>query len=69
MGHLCLVRALSLAPASLIQPFTYTMLIYAVIVGYFVFGDVPDLPTALGGLIIAAAGTYAALQTRERAAA
>jgi drug/metabolite transporter (DMT)-like permease len=67
LGHLCLVRALTIAPASVIQPFTYTMLIYAVIVGYFVFGDVPDLPTVAGGLIVAAAGIYAALRQREGA--
>lgn len=67
MGHLCLVRALSFAPASVIQPFTYTMLIYAVVVGYLVFGDVPDLPTVVGGLIVAGAGIYAALRQREGA--
>jgi drug/metabolite transporter (DMT)-like permease len=69
VGHLCLVRALSLAPAVVVQPFTYTLLLYAVVFGYFLFGDVPDLPTLIGAGIVVAAGVYAAIRTHKRAEA
>lgn len=68
LGHLCLVRALALAPAVVVQPFTYTLLLYAVLVGYLVFGDVPDLWTVAGGSVVVGAGIYAALRERRRAA-
>ncbi len=59
LGHYCLIAALSLAPAVVIQPFTYSVLIFATIVGFFVFGDFPDLATIIGGLVIAFAGILA----------
>jgi drug/metabolite transporter (DMT)-like permease len=68
LGHLCLVRALTLAPAVVVQPFTYTLLVYAAVIGFLVFGDVPDTPTVVGGGIVVAAGVYAALRTHKRAA-
>ncbi len=67
MGHLCLVRALAIAPAVVVQPFTYTLLLYAVVIGYLLFGDVPDLPTLMGAAIVVAAGVYAAIRTHHRA--
>ena len=42
VGHLILIRALVIAPASLIAPFTYSQIIWALIAGDFVFGDLPD---------------------------
>lgn len=54
----CVNRALKLAPASLVVPYQYTMIIWAVIFGYLVFGDVPDVATLVGAAIIVAAGLY-----------
>lgn len=70
-GHYCLVRALAHAPAVVIQPFSYTMLVWAVLIGYLVFGDLPDRWTVAGALVVVAAGCYAAWreQVRARAAA
>ena len=65
-GHYCLVRALTYAPAVIIQPFTYTMLVWAVIVGFLVFHDVPDLWTISGAVLIVASGLYAAWRERVR---
>ncbi|MCS6878889.1 MAG: DMT family transporter [Geminicoccaceae bacterium] len=59
-GHYLLVRALAHAPAVVIQPFSYTMLVWAVVMGYLVFGDFPDLWTITGALVVVAAGCYAA---------
>ena len=61
----CLNRALKLAPASLVVPYQYTMIVWAVIFGYAVFGDVPNAATLIGAVIITLAGLYIFL--RERA--
>ena len=57
-----MIRALQLAPAAVIQPFTYTLLLWAVVIGYLGFGDLPDLWTLLGAAAIVAAGVYTAVR-------
>ncbi len=64
-GHYAMIRAYSLAEISAIVPFTYTVLIWMVASGYFVFGDLPDIWTLAGTLIIATSGVYI---TRREAA-
>jgi drug/metabolite transporter (DMT)-like permease len=67
LGHLCLVRALTVAPAVVVQPFTYTSLLYATGIGYLLFGDVPDQLTLLGAAVVVGAGVYAAIRGHKRA--
>src|SRR5712692_10790568 len=62
---LCVNRSLKLAPASMVVPYQYSMIIWAVMFGYVVFGDVPSLATILGAAIIIGAGIY--IFMRERA--
>ena len=45
IGPLFLRPRALVAPAVVVQPFTYTLLLYAVVIGYLLFGDVPDLST------------------------
>lgn len=68
-GHYCLVRALAHAPAVVIQPFAYTMLVWAVVIGYLVFGDLPDRWTVTGALVVVGAGCYAAWREHVRSRA
>lgn len=65
LGHYALIRAFQLAPAVVLQPFSYTLLLFAVVIGYLVFGDIPDAWTLLGGAVIVAAGVYTALRERR----
>lgn len=58
LGQLMLIRALSMAEAGLLAPFNYVSLIFAVIWGLVLFGEVPDALTLLGALVIAGAGIY-----------
>ncbi len=51
-------RSLKLAPASVVVPYQYTMIIWAVIFGYFIFGDVPRWTMLIGAAIIIAAGLF-----------
>ena len=64
-GHFLLIKALQLAPASVLQPFSYTTLIWATMVGFFVFGNLPDLATVAGAAIIAASGIYSFARERR----
>lgn len=57
-GQLCLIRALSLAEASLLAPFSYAALVFAVALQVVVFGIWPDGLTVLGALVIAGSGLY-----------
>jgi drug/metabolite transporter (DMT)-like permease len=54
----CVNRSLKLAPASVVVPYQYTMVVWATVLGYAVFGDVPNLLTLAGAAIIIAAGLY-----------
>jgi drug/metabolite transporter (DMT)-like permease len=62
---LCVNRSLKLAPASVVVPYQYSMIVWAVMFGYVVFGDVPSMATIAGAAIIIGAGLYIFL--RERA--
>jgi drug/metabolite transporter (DMT)-like permease len=62
---LCVNRSLKLAAASTVVPYQYSMIIWAVTFGYFVFGDVPQMATIVGAAIIIAAGIYIFLRERE----
>ena len=58
MGIYFQIIALSKARASIIQPFHYTLIFWAIILGYLVYDDLPDMPTVAGAIIIAASGIY-----------
>jgi len=58
LGHFCLIRALMVAEASAIAPFTYFGLLFSIFWGMVVFGEYPDLFTYVGASVIVAAGLY-----------
>ncbi len=58
LGQLAMIRAFALAPASLVSPFIYSQIVWAVLFGYLVFGDLPDLWTLAGAAIVVAAGLH-----------
>lgn len=61
----CVNRSLKLAPASVVVPYQYSMIIWAVLFGFVVFGDVPHPATILGAAIIIGAGLYIYLRERS----
>ncbi|RMQ50418.1 Membrane protein [Pseudomonas cichorii] len=58
-AHLLLIKALEYAPATVLQPFNYSLLVFATLVGLLVFGELPDLYTAVGAALVLAGGIYA----------
>jgi drug/metabolite transporter (DMT)-like permease len=57
-GHLILIRALTITPASLLSPFIYSQIVWALGIGYFWFGDVPNAWMLIGCTVIVASGLY-----------
>jgi drug/metabolite transporter (DMT)-like permease len=62
---LCGNRSLKLAPASVVVPYQYTMIVWAGLFGYLVFGDVPSTNIIVGATVIAVAGLYIFLRERR----
>lgn len=58
-------RSLAIAPASVVVPYQYTMIVWAVIFGYLVFGNVPKAQTLIGAAIIVAAGLFIYLREQQ----
>jgi len=58
VGHFFMIKAFEKAPASLLAPFNYTSLIWATLLGFFLFGDLPDAWTIFGAIIIISSGLY-----------
>jgi drug/metabolite transporter (DMT)-like permease len=52
------IIALSMARAGIIQPFHYTLIFWAIILGYIFYDDFPDIPTLIGALVITISGIY-----------
>ncbi len=57
-GHYLFILAYRLAPAGIITPFVYVQILSMTALGYLVFGDVPDVWTLIGSVIIVASGIY-----------
>jgi drug/metabolite transporter (DMT)-like permease len=65
VAHVCVNRSLKLAPASIVVPYQYTTIVWAVVFGYLVFGDVPDPAMLLGAAIIIGAGLFIFLREQQ----
>lgn len=58
VAHICVNRAFKLADAATIAPFQYTLLFWAIVFGWLVFGDVPRTAMLVGAAIIVSAGLF-----------
>ena len=59
-GHYALTKAFSLADLTMLQPFTFLQLIWAALLGFYVFNETPDIWTWVGGAIIVSSASYIA---------
>ncbi len=67
-AHFLMIVMYRFVQVSAAAPFKYSALIWAVIVGFFLFGDVPDRWTVSGAVLIIAGGLYVIHRERRRAA-
>ncbi len=64
LGHYCVARAMTYAPANFLSPFQYWQMVGSVAVGYYMFSEVPEAFTWMGAALIIAAGMYIGLRDR-----
>ena len=69
IAHYALIKALDYAEAGAVQPFAYTLLVWVTILGFVLFGDVPDVWTILGAAIVVLSGLYTWHHDRKISAA
>jgi drug/metabolite transporter (DMT)-like permease len=65
-GQWIVVLAFRYADASVLAPFSYTQLLWVSILGFTVFGEIPDVWTITGAAFIVASGLYTAHRERVR---
>ncbi|GJE56505.1 Riboflavin transporter [Methylobacterium thuringiense] len=65
-GHWLLVLAHARVPANVLAPFIYTQILWSVLLGFLVFGDVPSVWTLLGSAIIVGSGLALLAQDAAR---
>jgi drug/metabolite transporter (DMT)-like permease len=61
-----IIHAMREGDISFIAPFRYSSLIVAIVFGYVIFGDVPDVYILIGALMIVASGLYTIYRERVR---
>jgi drug/metabolite transporter (DMT)-like permease len=66
IGYQTVIMALRTGDISAVAPFRYTALLWAMLLGYLVFGDKPDAMMILGAAIIVLSGLYAFYRERVR---
>jgi drug/metabolite transporter (DMT)-like permease len=57
-AHFLLIEGLRLAEASVVAPVRYTAIVWATLIGFVVWGEVPDAWVLIGALVIIASGLY-----------
>ena len=65
LAHILLTESYRLAPASVVAPFDYTSMIWALMLGYAFFGELPTAFVLLGAAIIVAAGLLVLWRERQ----
>ena len=64
-GYYAVVAAMRLGEVSVVAPFRYTRLVFAIVLAMVFLGERPDLSTLIGAGIVVGSGLYAF--ARERA--
>ncbi|MDP5219354.1 DMT family transporter [Ruegeria sp. 2205SS24-7] len=65
LGYLCSVLVMRVGEVSFVAPFRYSGLIWALVLGWIVFGDWPDPVTMLGGALVVATGLFTLFRERS----
>jgi drug/metabolite transporter (DMT)-like permease len=60
LGHLAMTQAFRCAEVTALQPITFLQLVWASLLGFYIFAEVPDIWTWIGGGIIVISATYIA---------
>jgi drug/metabolite transporter (DMT)-like permease len=55
---MCLTHAFRLGPAAVISPFEYSALIWATLLGFLLWDELPDTLTLVGAAVVISSGLY-----------
>jgi drug/metabolite transporter (DMT)-like permease len=71
LGQICVITAVRSAEISVVAPFRYAGMVWALLLGLAIWGHIPDLPAMIGIVTVSAAGIYTFHRERvlQRAAA
>jgi drug/metabolite transporter (DMT)-like permease len=58
MAHMLVAQSLRLAPAAVVSPFQYTLIVWAAVFGWLFFGEWPNNLMVFGAVVIVASGLY-----------
>jgi len=58
VGYLCAIKVMRVGEISVVAPFRYTSLLWAIILGWLLFGTLPDFWTVVGGATTVASGLF-----------
>ena len=61
-AHMCLTRALATGEAAAVMPFDFLRLPFAALNGLLLYGEIPDLWTVAGGVLVFGSATYIAMR-------
>lgn len=67
LSHWLLLKCYEQVEASRVQPYSYLQLVFVTGIGMAIYGEVLELPVAIGGVIVVAAGLYALSLERKTA--
>ena len=65
LAHIFLTESYRYAPASLVAPFDYTTMIWAFVLGYAMFGELPTIYVYVGAIIVAGSGLFVIWRERQ----
>jgi drug/metabolite transporter (DMT)-like permease len=65
LSHILLTESYRYAPASLVAPLDYTALLWAFIIGYWFFGELPTATVYIGSAIVAGSGLFVIWRERQ----
>ena len=57
-GYILMTQAFMVAPVGVVAPFEYSILLWATILGYLLFGDIPDAYVWTGAAVVVVSGVY-----------
>ena len=65
-AHFLMIETFRLAEAKIVAPFKYSSILWAVVLGYLIWGDLPDAWIIGGGTIVVGSGLYILHRERRR---
>ncbi len=65
-GYICAIMVMRVGEIGVVAPFRYTSLLFAIILGWLLFGTLPDGWTMVGGVIVVVSGIYMLWRERRK---